>query len=181
MPRYAKRFLTALIAALAWIGAMAAFWNERFRLASSSRSVRVFRGNAYGYWIVPVTFTGLILLSVLMITAFQNWPLLSPTPTPAAVSLQRPNGPDAATLMIRYGCAGCHVITGVPGARGQVGPSLAGFASRLYVGGAVANEPGNLVRWLVNPRAVDPRSAMPVTGISDDEARVVAAYLYRNP
>lgn len=79
--------------------------------------------------------------------------------------------------MIRYGCAGCHNIPGVPGARGEVGPPLSGFDRRLYIAGALTNEPHNLVRWLVNPSAVDPHTAMPVTGISEAEARVVAAYL----
>ena len=34
-------------------------------------------------------------------------------------------------------------------------------------------------RWIVNPKQFDPRTAMPVTGISLGEARDVAAYLYR--
>jgi cytochrome c2 len=180
MPRYAKRFITALIAAAAWMGAVAVFWHERIRPAS--RSARLFRRNAYDYWIFPVTLGGLILLSIVIVAFFQNyWAVVSPMQTPEPVSLQRRNGQDALTLMTRYGCAGCHIIPGVPGARGQVGPSLSGFARRLYVGGALPNEPDNLVRWLVNPRAVDPHSAMPVTGISDGEAWIVAAYLYRNP
>jgi cytochrome c2 len=33
------------------------------------------------------------------------------------------------------------------------------------------------VRWIVNPRAVSPKTAMPVTGISEADARHVAAYL----
>jgi cytochrome c2 len=35
-----------------------------------------------------------------------------------------------------------------------------------------------MIRWIVNPRAVNPGTAMPVTGISPAEARHVAAYLY---
>ena len=81
--------------------------------------------------------------------------------------------------MSRYGCGGCHTIPGVPGARGKAAPSLAGFAGRLYVGGVAPNNGTNLVRWLVNPRAVHPRTAMPITGISEAEAGSVAAYLRR--
>src|SRR5581483_4840173 len=40
----------------------------------------------------------------------------------------------APALMIRYGCAGCHTIPGVPGADGQVGPELSGLVHRVYIG-----------------------------------------------
>jgi cytochrome c2 len=81
-------------------------------------------------------------------------------------------------LMIRYGCGGCHTIPGVPGANGQVGPALSGLRQRVFVGGVVRNTAGNLIDWIVDPRALSPRTAMPVTGISQAEARDVAAYLY---
>jgi cytochrome c2 len=81
-------------------------------------------------------------------------------------------------LARRYGCAGCHTIPGVPHAKGQVGPSLQGFAARVYVGGVVTNTPDSLIQWIENPRSLDPKTAMPVTGISHKEARHVAAYLY---
>jgi cytochrome c2 len=82
------------------------------------------------------------------------------------------------TVMVRYGCAGCHTIPGVRGAQGHVGPNLAHVGDRLYIGGVVTNTPDNLVRWIVNPRAIDPKTAMPVTGVTPDEARDAAAYLY---
>jgi cytochrome c2 len=83
-------------------------------------------------------------------------------------------GPD---LMTRYGCAGCHDIPGVRGAGGRVGPPLRQIAGRVYIGGVLTNRPDHLVRWVVNPRAVSPKTAMPVTGISEPDARHVAAYL----
>jgi cytochrome c2 len=87
--------------------------------------------------------------------------------------------PDRAPeLTIRYGCAGCHQIPGVRGPRGRVGPPLRQLAGRVYIGGVLVNRPDNLVRWIVNPRAISPKTAMPVTGISEAEARHVAAYLY---
>ena len=86
--------------------------------------------------------------------------------------------PDAGpALMTRYGCAGCHEIPGVRGAGGRVGPPLRQLAGRVYIGGVLTNRPDHLVRWIVNPRAVSPKTAMPVTGISEAEARHVAAYL----
>ena len=87
--------------------------------------------------------------------------------------------PDLGRRLIqRYGCRGCHTIPGVPGAIGKVGPTLQGFAARVYIGGVAINKPDTLVQWIENPRAIDPKTAMPITGISRDEARHVAAYLY---
>jgi cytochrome c2 len=84
----------------------------------------------------------------------------------------------AEAHMLRYGCAGCHVIPGVRGPEGLVGPPLADVGRRVYIAGVVTNTPDNMVRWIVDPPSIDPRTAMPVTGISVAEARDVAAYLY---
>ena len=84
----------------------------------------------------------------------------------------------APQLMITYGCAGCHQIPGLAGPRGRVGPPLGRVAERIYIGGVVANTPENLVRWIVDPKALAPRTAMPVTGVSEMQARDIAAYLY---
>ena len=84
----------------------------------------------------------------------------------------------APHIMRRYGCTGCHTIPGIPGADGQVGTPLNDLRSRVYIGGAVANSPDNLVRWIVAPQTFSSSTAMPATGISEAEARDVAAYLY---
>jgi cytochrome c2 len=84
-------------------------------------------------------------------------------------------------LIQHHGCGSCHTIPDVPGARGAVGPSLAGLAGRSYIGGVLQHTPDNLVRWIVNPKAVDARTAMPDLGVSADDARDIAAYLYANP
>jgi cytochrome c2 len=60
----------------------------------------------------------------------------------------------------------------------MVGPPLAGVANRVYLGGVVTNTPENMIAWIVDPRAIDPQTAMPVTGISAEDARDVTAYLY---
>jgi cytochrome c2 len=84
----------------------------------------------------------------------------------------------APALIRRYGCAGCHTISGIPGGDGQVGSSLADLRQRVYIAGVVTNSPDNLIRWIVTPQVFSSRTAMPVTGISEAEARDVAAYLY---
>jgi cytochrome c len=86
----------------------------------------------------------------------------------------------APPIMRRYGCGGCHTIPGIPGADGQVGGSLKDIRKRVYIGGVVNNTANNLVQWIVSPQSFSPRSAMPATGISEAEARNVAAYLYAN-
>jgi cytochrome c1 len=75
-------------------------------------------------------------------------------------------------------CGGCHQIPGVAGAAGKVGPSLAGFSGRLFIGGHAYNTPANLVQWIEDPHRIDPQNAMPPVGVGEQEARDIAAYLY---
>lgn len=96
----------------------------------------------------------------------------------AAIALTGGNPDRAPQIMMRYGCAGCHTIPGVKRANGLVGPALTDVRRRMYIAGVLENTPENLIRWIVDPQAVDPGTAMPVTGITPEEARHVAAYLY---
>ena len=84
----------------------------------------------------------------------------------------------APEIFRRYGCSGCHTIPGIPGADGQVGAPLTGMSERVYVAGVLENRSDNLVAWIVSPRNFSPSTAMPATGISQQEARDLAAYLY---
>jgi cytochrome c1 len=81
-------------------------------------------------------------------------------------------------LVAPRGCAGCHRIPGDRSPGGRTGPPLAGFAGRVYIAGVLPNSPPNLVRWIVDPKSVDPKTAMPRTGTSDQEAKDIAAFLY---
>jgi mono/diheme cytochrome c family protein len=76
-----------------------------------------------------------------------------------------------------FGCAGCHTIAGIRGAGGLVGPALQQLRDRVFVGSR-PNTAENLIEWIVNPRAINPHSPMPVTGISERQARDVVAFLY---
>ena len=69
-------------------------------------------------------------------------------------------------------------MPGVPNANGLVGPPLGGFARRTVIAGVLPNTPPNLVLWLRNPQAVTPGNAMPNVGLTDGQARDIAAYLY---
>jgi len=78
----------------------------------------------------------------------------------------------------RYGCGACHQIPGIPGAEGAVGPSLAAIGVRAHIAGVLANNPQNLTRWIRHPQHIIPGNGMPDQGISEREARDIAAYLY---
>jgi len=81
-------------------------------------------------------------------------------------------------LITQYGCGACHAIAGVANARGEVGPPLTQFGRRAYIAGVLINNPDNLVKWLCAPQSVVPGNAMPNTGLTEEDARDIAAYLY---
>ena len=77
-----------------------------------------------------------------------------------------------------YGCGSCHAIAGVRNANGEVGPPLTGVASRSIIAGELANTPENMMRWIRDPQAIEPNTAMPNLHVDDQEARDIVAYLY---
>lgn len=78
----------------------------------------------------------------------------------------------------RYGCTACHVVPGIRGAEAHVGPPLSNFAKRSYIGGVAPNTTANLILWIQSPQAISEETAMPPLGVSEQEARDMAAYLY---
>jgi mono/diheme cytochrome c family protein len=79
--------------------------------------------------------------------------------------------------LAQYACNACHTIPGTTGSFPHVGPPLAGMARRAMIGGKLANTPDNMVRWLRHTRDVDPLTAMPEMGVTEQDARDIAAYL----
>jgi cytochrome c1 len=51
-------------------------------------------------------------------------------------------------------------------------------SKRIYIAGVLENRSDNLVAWIVSPQSFSPQTAMPNTGISAQEAKNLAAYLY---
>ena len=78
----------------------------------------------------------------------------------------------------RYGCNACHIIPGIKGPRGMVGPPLDHMASRPLIAGKLPNNPQTMIDWLQNPPKYDPQSSMPNLGVTPAESRDIAAYLY---
>lgn len=81
-------------------------------------------------------------------------------------------------LVEQYQCGSCHAIPEVPAARGTAGPPLEGFGRRSYIAGRFPNNADALTRWLADPPAMKPGTLMPDLGVSQDDARHMAAYLY---
>lgn len=82
------------------------------------------------------------------------------------------------TALRLYGCRSCHIIPGIVGRDFRAGPSLEGAASRRYIAGVLANTPTNMIRWIMDPKAVDPLTAMPDLDVTEADARAMVAYLY---
>ncbi len=118
--------------------------------------------------IVLATFVG-----ALVAAACATGPSQTPPPEVPAGNPAR-----GVALIERYGCGGCHIIPGVPGADGKVGPPLIHWGERSYIAGQLPNNAENLVLWIMNPQTVEPGTAMPNLGITRDEALDIAAYLF---
>jgi putative membrane protein len=78
----------------------------------------------------------------------------------------------------KYGCGACHTIPGVANAQATVGPPLTAIAERHFLGGHLVNTPDNMIKWIQDPQRADPGTAMPTLGVTDQDARDIAAYLF---
>ena len=80
-------------------------------------------------------------------------------------------------LLTQYGCGACHVIPGVDGATGVIGPSLEHIATRPVLANKFSNTPDVMAKWMQNPQAMDPGNTMPNLGVTPNDARDIAAFL----
>lgn len=124
--------------------------------------------------------SGILGISVVAaIVAAVYWSISAQREDAVARALTGGDPRQAPNLIRRYGCGGCHTISALAGADGKVAAPLDALRKRVYIGGVLQNTPDNLVRWIVSPRTFSPQTAMPNTGITQAEARHVAAFLYR--
>ena len=85
----------------------------------------------------------------------------------------------AGRVAIRqHQCGACHIIPGIAGARGEVGPPLVDYRKRVYIAGQFPQDAERLARWIQDAPAFDAGTAMPRLDVSDVEARDIVAYLY---
>ena len=97
------------------------------------------------------------------------------------VMLQNTNAmasPEVKGLLKTKACGSCHIIPGVEGAYGKIGPTLKGLRDRArIVDGTMENNAENLKEWLKNPKSIKSGTLMPNMGLTDDEIRIVIEYL----
>lgn len=100
-----------------------------------------------------------------------------------------PQQQQGVQVILQRGCGGCHTIPNIPGAAGTIGPNLGPHDTvpplsqraqiATYPNGTVPNTSiDDLAKWIQNPQALKPGTAMPTLGLSQDEATAAAAYLY---
>jgi cytochrome c oxidase subunit 2 len=89
-----------------------------------------------------------------------------------------PDGAAAAgkTVFAGSACVGCHTIKGV--SAGILGPDLTHFGSRaMLAAGMWPNTPENVAEWVKDPQRLKPGVKMPALGLTDEQAKAIAAYL----
>jgi cytochrome c1 len=96
----------------------------------------------------------------------------------SAAALTGGNPVKGRAAIARYGCSSCHTISGVSGADALVGPPLDRIGSQTYIAGVLENTPDNMIRWILDPPAADPRTAMPNLHVAQADARDIAGFLY---
>jgi mono/diheme cytochrome c family protein len=94
-----------------------------------------------------------------------------------AIATSTPDARRGKEALNQYACVTCHRIPGIAGANAPVGPPLERIGARALIAGLLPNTTENMVHWLRHPQALNPRSAMPDLGVSEPDARDIAAYL----
>ena len=100
---------------------------------------------------------------------------------PAARAMAVVPGGDAergAEVIRARECGTCHRIPGIRNADGLAAPPLDWMARRTYIAGRAPNNPETMVLWVRAPETIDPATAMPNLGLSAQQSRDVAAYLF---
>jgi cytochrome c2 len=78
---------------------------------------------------------------------------------------------------LSYHCDACHETDPAVTVAGRVGPSLKGLSKRSEIAGHLTNQPDVLVAWIHHPQSLAPGSGMPEQGLSEKDARDIAAWL----
>ena len=87
-----------------------------------------------------------------------------------------PGAPPGKILFLSKGCVACHVIQGIPGG-GAVGPNLSKKGADPLIAGVLETNKENMMKWLANPQAINPGTAMPNLGLTPDETSKLSDYL----
>lgn len=132
---------------------------------------------------MPASLRWLALLVALSVAAAiaSGWGIYRHATDRSRAFAEELTGGDAKAggkAMDRYGCGACHVVGGLAGTHGKVAPALTGVATRAHIAGVLPNTPDAMIRWLQHPQRVQPGNGMPELGVTERDARDIAAYLY---
>jgi mono/diheme cytochrome c family protein len=149
------------------------FWVLKHGIKMTAMPAWEFRFPDEDLWSLVAFMKRLPLLSVAEYRA-----LPAPAALPAvAAPAGEPSAARGKRALEQYGCIGCHSIPGLVGPEARLGPPLEGIASRVMLGGVLPNSFSNMVLWLRAPQSFSPQSAMPMLGVTERDARDMAAYL----
>lgn len=104
--------------------------------------------------------------------------LLAACKRPESAAPAAGNADRGKQLVEQYGCNSCHIVPGIDGARGMIGPSLEHVASRPIIATKIPNSQANMTAYIQNPQMTNPENLMPNLAVKPDEARDMVAYLY---
>lgn len=113
------------------------------------------------------------------IESYNSWVKanLADAAKPASAEIEK-----GAKLFSEKTCATCHIVQGqfdTAIRAATSGPNLSHVGSRLTIAAAtLPNSVENLQKWIGKPSAVKPGSKMPDLGLTPDEAKAIATYLY---
>lgn len=154
------------------------FWVVKNGIKSSGMPAWIYRLSDEQIWDVVAFLRAMPYMTV---PEYAQLPGSTPPPrTPPHPRTQalRPGDVEAGRLATaRYLCATCHRIPGFVSATSHVGPPLEGAGTRAFIAGVLPNSRENMVRWLMDPHAIDPLSAMPPLGVTEQDAHDIAAFM----
>jgi cytochrome c oxidase subunit 2 len=132
------------------------------------------------YWGLCAEYCGIQHAKMLFVVvaqpseAFTEWleDQRQPAPEPRIELTQ-----EGLEVFMEVECAQCHTISGT-NARGDLGPDLTHFASRLTLGaGAAPNNRGYLSGWIVDSHGIKPGNLMPPSELTGLQLQALLAYL----
>jgi mono/diheme cytochrome c family protein len=150
------------------------YWVLRNGLKMTAMPAFEFRMDDQDLWAI-VAFV--MRLPMLTPAEYQRLAAASPPRAAVPAALRDPDAARGKRALEQYACVACHQIPGLVGPEARLGPTLHGIGSRGTLGGVLANTPENMVRWLRSPQSVAPLSAMPDLGVTEQDARDIAAHL----
>lgn len=153
------------------------YWITRHGIKMSGMPAWEFHLADADIWSVVAFLTALPTMSPPAYAALAEQaghPARAPRPVQALPDAER-----GRLALTQYACNACHLIPGVTGPATLVGPPLRDLAARQYIAGGLANNSANLALWLQNPQRFQPHTAMPAMGVTESDARDMAAFLLK--